>query len=334
LKGVVTRRGPGEDWGSEPPKALWNAPAALTTRTVKAVQMADPDLSRLEAHPAAGAYRLMTDDELADLAASIAENRLRDPITVGVLEGKRFIVDGRNRLKACELAGVEPRFDEIEFADEAQLRALVLDRNERRNITAGQKAMGHAILFPEPAKGGRGKKGPTLSGGFGADFLRMARAVLAYSPELAEQVRDSVTPLKEAFETVKVARERRVQLEWLECLAPDLAALVKEESLKLSEAIWKCDEREREKLRPHAQSLLECIEGIGRHLIEVKERVPGDRWLRWLEQHLGSTEEKALPFMRVAEQHAKGEPITDPDLTIDLFAFYRPEAEPAPETKT
>ena len=28
------------------------------------------------------------------------------------------------------------------------LRAFVADRNERRNITAGQKAMGRAMLFP------------------------------------------------------------------------------------------------------------------------------------------------------------------------------------------
>ena len=98
---------------------------------------------------------MMDADELADLAASIAANGLRDPITVGVLEGKRFLVDGRNRLKACEIAGVEPRFDEIEFKDEDDLRAFVSDRSERRSITAGQKAMGFAMLIP------RGRKAQT-----------------------------------------------------------------------------------------------------------------------------------------------------------------------------
>jgi hypothetical protein len=34
----------------------------------------------------------------------------------------------------------------------------VSDRNERRNITIGQKAMGYAMLCPNPEKGGRGKK--------------------------------------------------------------------------------------------------------------------------------------------------------------------------------
>jgi hypothetical protein len=43
------------------------------------------------------------------------------------------------------LAGVAPEFAEIKFSDEDALHAFVSDRNERRNITAGQKA----ILFPD-----------------------------------------------------------------------------------------------------------------------------------------------------------------------------------------
>ncbi len=61
-------------------------------------------------HPATNAYRMMDDDELEGLVESIAEIGLIDPITVGVLNGERFIVDGRCRPKACEIAGVEPRF--------------------------------------------------------------------------------------------------------------------------------------------------------------------------------------------------------------------------------
>jgi hypothetical protein len=222
--------------------------------------MADP--ARLEAHPAANAYRLMTDDELADLAASVAVNGLRDPITVGVLDGKRFIADGRNRLKACEMAGVEPRFNEIVFKTEDDLRAFVADRSERRSITAGQKAMGHAMLFPEAGKGGRGKKGPTQSGGFGADFLRMARAVLAYSPELAAEVRDGATPLKQAYETARDAGVRseiaESQRQRLAQEAPDLAVHVKEEKLTLDEAIAKLEQREQDE----------------RKLRSIKERSP------------------------------------------------------------
>jgi hypothetical protein len=76
---------------------------------------------------------------------------------------------------------------------------FVADRNERRNITKGQKAMARAILFPEDGgKGGRGKKGEhsvrSETGqslvGFGREFIRQARAVYEYSPKLADEVRD------------------------------------------------------------------------------------------------------------------------------------------------
>ena len=81
------------------------------------------------------------------------------------------------------------------------MHAFVLDRNERRNITKGQKAMAHAILFPEAptaqergAEGGRGNKGDkapaATAGAFGDTLLKQARAVLRHTPELAEKVRD------------------------------------------------------------------------------------------------------------------------------------------------
>jgi hypothetical protein len=69
---------------------------------------------------------------------------------------------------------------------------FVADRNERRNITEGQKAMAYAFLFPNGEKGGRGKKDPAKTsksvGGFSDELLRQARAVLRYSPTLVEKV--------------------------------------------------------------------------------------------------------------------------------------------------
>ena len=75
------------------------------------------------------------------------------------------------------------------------MRAFVADRNERRNITAGQKAMAHAMLHPDPEKGGRGKKVLPKSKSFGVasegyaeKLLSQARTVLGYSPALAADV--------------------------------------------------------------------------------------------------------------------------------------------------
>jgi hypothetical protein len=54
--------------------------------------------------------------------------------------------------------------------------------------------MAHAILFPEPEKGGRGKKTVQPVDSFSKQSLSNARAVLAYSPELARNVRDGRCP--------------------------------------------------------------------------------------------------------------------------------------------
>ncbi len=61
-------------------------------------------------------------------------------------------------------------------------RAAEKRARAQRNITAGQKAMGHAMLFPEPERGGRGKRTVPRVDSFSKQTLSKARAVLAYSP--------------------------------------------------------------------------------------------------------------------------------------------------------
>ena len=73
--------------------------------------------------------------------------------------GNGPVVDGRNRLRACEIAGVEPRFEIMQFEDDEAIKAFVADKSEHRNISKGQKAMRIAWLWPEPDKRGRGNKG-------------------------------------------------------------------------------------------------------------------------------------------------------------------------------
>jgi hypothetical protein len=57
-------------------------------------------------------------------------------------------LDGRNRLPACEAAGVEPRFEDFE-GDDAGALALVISLNvQRRDMTAGQRAIVAARALP------------------------------------------------------------------------------------------------------------------------------------------------------------------------------------------
>ena len=60
-----------------------------------------------QAHKLSSYFPMLAEPELAALASDIKANGLRVPILT--YEGK--ILDGRNRFKACEEAGVEPRFE-------------------------------------------------------------------------------------------------------------------------------------------------------------------------------------------------------------------------------
>jgi ParB-like chromosome segregation protein Spo0J len=73
--------------------------------------------------------------DVAAFADDIAENGLREPIVL--YEGK--ILDGRNRYKACTMAGVEPTFKDFGGSDPL---AFVISANlHRRHLTDDQRAM-------------------------------------------------------------------------------------------------------------------------------------------------------------------------------------------------
>jgi hypothetical protein len=86
---------------------------------------------------------------LARTPADIKANGLRFPI-VRDKEGKTLI-DGRNRLKACEIAGVKPTFRNLDGEDPV---AFHLSSNiARRNLNKGQQAILLARIFPEVRPG-------------------------------------------------------------------------------------------------------------------------------------------------------------------------------------
>lgn len=97
----------------------------------------------IEVHPAALLFPMMTDDELNKLADDIAANGLMEPIVT--YQGQ--ILDGRNRLAACELAGVEPKFCEATDVNSPTL--YVLSKNlHRRHLTINQRAIIAAKIVP------------------------------------------------------------------------------------------------------------------------------------------------------------------------------------------
>lgn len=93
-----------------------------------------------EHHPLACLLPMMTDGELEAMAKDIKRKKLLEPIWL--YEGK--ILDGRNRQAACNLAGIEPTYQQYTGDNP---RGFVVSKNiPRRHLTASQLAMAAARL--------------------------------------------------------------------------------------------------------------------------------------------------------------------------------------------
>ena len=97
------------------------------------------------AHQVAEWFPLLEGAELRDLTESI---KREGQIEACVVWGS-VLVDGRNRWRACELAGVEPLIVAREFESEAVCARWIVATNlHRRHLTATQRAMLAARILP------------------------------------------------------------------------------------------------------------------------------------------------------------------------------------------
>lgn len=88
-------------------------------------------------HPFASIFPLMEGDEFDELIVSVKENGLKKRIKLTSLG---VLVDGRNRLRACKSAGVDPQFEQVpEGTDIIQL--IIQENVLRRHLTTSQRAM-------------------------------------------------------------------------------------------------------------------------------------------------------------------------------------------------
>jgi len=209
------------------------------------LRLFDDHKNEFEVHPAAECVRMMTDEEFQRLVADIAANGLLEPIKLGRVNGESpKVIDGRNRLKACDQIGVSPEFVTLEFESEAELRSYIGSMNERRDISKGERAMMLALLYPDGGKPAPGRRDPVLTEleTISVSFARVkqARQVFRHSPELAYAVRDGLRKLDDALDEVKAKQaalaSEAEMLSTLQVEAPDLADRVAEEQLKLTEA--------------------------------------------------------------------------------------------------
>jgi hypothetical protein len=174
-----------------------------------------------EAHPAAELFPLLDEDALEALAASIAKVGLIHPIVLH--DG--LVLDGRNRLRACELAGVEPRF--AEWTGDGSITEYVVSTNlVRRHLTPSQCAMLATDLLPlleaearerqgtrtdlgtsvndlTEVNGGRATERAAKLFGTNRQYVADAKSIAADRPDLADQVRTGKLTLPAAKQAAR-----------------------------------------------------------------------------------------------------------------------------------
>ena len=90
----------------------------------------------MQIHPDAQRFRLMTEFELAELVRDIAKHGLREPIVLD--HTGEFLVDGRNRKRACEKANIEPHYRRLD--PDVDIFDYVISVNlHRRHLTAEEQ---------------------------------------------------------------------------------------------------------------------------------------------------------------------------------------------------
>jgi hypothetical protein len=180
---------------------------------------------------------MLDDEELHALAESIRDIGQLHPI---VVDAHDRILDGRNRLAACDIAGVAPQFTTYE-GDDPDAYALSVNLR-RRSLTKGQVAM---VAAKACSLGEHGQRSPSeqtarsLSEHAGVSLGRIGQAntVLRHTPDLVDLVISGAVPLSDAYKTAREAKNQadsaESQLARLRTEDPELADRVVEGDLTL-----------------------------------------------------------------------------------------------------
>jgi N6-adenosine-specific RNA methylase IME4 len=186
-----------------------------------------------EIHPAANLFPMIGDEQLRELAEDIKAHGLLEPI---VLHPDGPVIDGRNRLRACEIAGVAPRF--AIWSDHEQRMGptgWVLSKNlKRRHLNPSQAAAvalsalpllekeakerqkaalkkGGAQAPPSAPRGANGKAATHAAEavGIGTRTLERAKAIAEKAPALMDKIRDGELTVKQAEKQIRKTEQVR-----------------------------------------------------------------------------------------------------------------------------
>lgn len=138
----------------------------------------------MKAHPIAELFPLMPQAELEELADDIGANGQIAPIVVYAGQ----IIDGRNRWRACELAGVDPEVEEYNGLA-GDIPAYIVSANiKRRHLDESQRAMIAAKIAKLPPSSNQHSEGTPIGVAskllnVGTSSVDRAKAIINYGDD-------------------------------------------------------------------------------------------------------------------------------------------------------
>jgi ParB-like chromosome segregation protein Spo0J len=183
----------------------------------EAMPSADPKTNyrELSVHPLAEIFPLMEGEEFERLADDIKANGLQEPITL--FEGK--ILDGRNRYRALEKAGMSYRLKDENFRQYSGSDPLgfVISANiHRRHLNESQRAIFGASLVTRKLGDNQHKSGYSIEQAakllcIGETSVKAAKEVLEKGvPEIQKLVREGKARLGGLTDIVRLDQSQQV----------------------------------------------------------------------------------------------------------------------------
>ena len=181
----------------------------------------------MDVHPVADLFPMLSTSELNEMAESIRAEGLLNPC---VRQGD-VLLDGRNRLAACKLAGVEPRFVEYEgespvafilginlarrHLDKGQKIALALEiephfaEEARRRMESGRNQYSSPVENVPQAFGQKSRDQAASAVGISGKLVSAAKAIRAADPERFEKVKQGTLSVAKAKKEIKAEQDKR-----------------------------------------------------------------------------------------------------------------------------
>lgn len=221
----------------------------------------------MKAHRFADIFPLLDGKDLGALSRDIAENGQRHPILI--FQGQ--ILDGRNRAAACELAGVEPKFEDFTGTEHEALRLVISLNVHRRNLTPSQMAMvmGRIATLPRGVRSDRQSK-QEVEISTSSESPEKPAITLDEAVELSSVARDSIMSARKVLASgddsliAKVdAGEVSVSAAAKQIKAVETGGKIRRppsiktlEAVKALKKVWRQYKSEREVLIAHMQDMI------------------------------------------------------------------------------